>query len=246
MHLTESYLPKKAKAALVSASRKTQPLHLPVWADLQVKSWYRKLAPNLSGCKVTWLWDLCGNLVSLGSFSAGSSNCRALRTSNSPESQIFSKGSFATFFSSSAVKVKTAGAQKCCEFEKPSDTGSWSFFLQGAQTPYSSYVTGHGACHLLHGLGGCLRIQLLQRVSNIEFRIIQMFNQSHHTHIFALFVFKWERLTKSDTALMAYQERREASTYGELYSILAQHLDMDYVWRKKMSSVQNPRLVVLL
>jgi len=37
-------------------------------------------------------------------------------------------------------------------------------------------------------------------VSNIEFRIIQMFNQSHHTHIVALFVFKWERLTKSDTA----------------------------------------------
>lgn len=150
------------------------------------------------------------------------------------------------FFSSSALKVKTAGAQNCCEFGKASDTGSWSFFVQGAQTPHSSYVTGRWACHLLHGLGGCLRIQLLQRVSNIEFRIIQMFNQSHHTHIVALFVFKWERLTKSDTALMAYQERREASTYGELYSILAQHLDMDYVWREKRSSVQNPRLVVLL
>ena len=115
---------------------------------------------------------------------------------------------------------------------------SGSFFLQGAQAPYSSYVTGRWACHLLHGLGGCLRIQLLQRVSNIEFRIIQMFNQFHHTHIVALFVFKWERLTKSDTALMAYQERREASTYGELYSILAQHLDMDYVWRKKMTHEQ--------
>lgn len=114
---------------------------------------------------------------------------------------------------------------------------SGSFFLQGAQAPYSSYVTGRWACHLLHGLGGCLRIQLLQRV-NIEFRIIQMFNQFHHTHIVALFVFKWERLTKSDTALMAYQERREASTYGELYSILAQHLDMDYVWRKKMTHEQ--------
>lgn len=192
-------------------------------------------------------WDLCGNLVSLGSFSAGSSNCRALRTSNSPETQIFSEGFFCNFFSSSAVKVKTRECKNAVNLEKRVTlVASGSFFVQGAQTPYSSYVTGRWACHSLHGLGGCLRIQLLQRVSNIEFRIIQMFNQSHHTHIFALFVFKWERLTKSDTALMACQERREASTYGELYSILAQHLDMDYVWRKRMSSVQNPRLVVLL